>query len=112
MKLSTKTRYGLRALVMIAEHQEDGPVSIQRIAEAEDISSNYLVQLLSKLRGVGLLKSVRGPAGGFLLNVPPEKITVADVFKAVGEPMIIAHCHTHVGQGGLNHRTNEVEHQA
>ena len=93
MKLSTKTRYGLRALVIIALEEQEGPVSIQRIAEKEGISIKYLVQLLSKIRKAGVIKSVRGSKGGFLLNRPAKEITITDVFKAVGEIMTIAHCY-------------------
>ena len=68
MKLSTKGRYGLRAMVDLADHGEIAPVSISAISARQDISVSYLEQLLAKLRKAGLVKSVRGAQGGYILE--------------------------------------------
>ena len=82
MKLSTKTRYGLRALLELVR-QYDGrtPLSITDIASKENISERYLEQLFLKLRRDGLIESVRGPQGGYLLSRAPMEITVAEVVE-------------------------------
>ena len=81
MKLSTKSTYGLRAMVNIAMAKDKGAISIKEISEAEGISGVYLEQLLGKLRRRNLLKSVRGPAGGYILSREPSDITVGDIVK-------------------------------
>jgi Rrf2 family protein len=79
MKLSTKSTYGLRAMVNIALEHENGSVSVKEISKKERISSVYLEQLLNKLRRKKLVKSVRGPSGGYILSRSPDKITVKDI---------------------------------
>ena len=81
MKLSTKSTYGLRAMVNIAMAKDKGAVSINEIAAAEGISGVYLEQLLNKLRRKDLVKSVRGPSGGYILSRKPSAITVGDIVK-------------------------------
>jgi len=81
MKLSTKSTYGLRAMVNIAMAKDKSAVSIKEISKAEGISGVYLEQLLSKLRRRNILKSVRGPTGGYILSREPSDITVADIVK-------------------------------
>lgn len=83
MKLSTKGRYGLRALVDLAVHSETGPVSIQSIANRQEISVSYLEQLVGKMRRAGLVISVRGATGGYRLAKPPSEISVGDVLRAL-----------------------------
>ena len=83
MKLSTKGRYGLRALLDLAVHQEHGPVSIQSIAARQDISESYLEQIIGKLRKAGLVKSIRGAQGGYQLALEPGDISVGDVLRAL-----------------------------
>jgi len=83
MKLSTKSTYGLRAMVNIAMASDGGAVSIKDISKAERISSVYLEQLLNKLRRENLVKSVRGPSGGYMLFKSPARITVADIVRAL-----------------------------
>ncbi|MCQ2540557.1 MAG: Rrf2 family transcriptional regulator [Acetatifactor sp.] len=82
MKLSTKGRYGLRALVDLAVHDED-TVSIQSIAERQDISESYLEQLVRLLKKAGLVTSVRGAGGGYRLAKPVSEISVGDVLRAL-----------------------------
>ena len=74
MKLSTKGRYGLRAMVDLAVHSETGPVSIQSIANRQDISVSYLEQLVGKMRRAGLVTSVRGATGGYRLAKSPSAL--------------------------------------
>lgn len=79
MKLSTKSTYGLRAMVNIALKGEKDAVSIKEISVKEGISGVYLEQLLNKLRREDLVRSVRGPSGGYVLSKKPGKITVKDI---------------------------------
>ncbi|MCD8248430.1 MAG: Rrf2 family transcriptional regulator [Lachnospiraceae bacterium] len=83
MKLSTKGRYGLRAMVDLALYAEDGPVSIAAIAARQHISESYLEQLIAKLRRAGLVCSLRGAAGGYVPGRPAEEISVGDVLRAL-----------------------------
>ena len=81
VKLSTKSTYGLRAMVNIAMAKDKGAISIKEISEAEGISGVYLEQLLNKLRRKDLVRSVRGPSGGYILSRAPSAITVGDIVK-------------------------------
>lgn len=83
MKLSTKGRYGLRAIVDLAVNQQQGAVSISSIAARQSLSENYLEQLMSKLKKAGLICSVRGAQGGYVLAKEPEKISVGDILRAL-----------------------------
>ena len=83
MKLSTKGRYGLKAMVDLAIHSQDKHIALRHIAERQDISEHYLEQLIAVLRKAGLVKSIRGAQGGYSLAVPPEEITVGDILRAL-----------------------------
>ena len=83
MKISTKGRYGLRALIDVAEHGEDCPVSISSIASRQDISERYLEQLMAMLKKADLIQSVRGAGGGYVLAKKMEHISVGDVLRAL-----------------------------
>ncbi len=83
MKLSTKGRYGLRAMVDLAVHSEKEPVSIASIAARQSISESYLEQLIAKLKRAGLVGSVRGAGGGYIPSRKPEEISVGDVLRAL-----------------------------
>ena len=83
MKLSTKGRYGLRALIGLALYSENETVSIQSIARRQNISDSYLEQLMRKLRSAGLIVSVRGAQGGYKLARPANEISVGDVLRAL-----------------------------
>ena len=83
MKLSTKGRYGLRALIDLAVHDKDDAVSIQSIAERQDISESYLEQLVRLLKKAGLVTSVRGAGGGYRLAQAADSISVGDVLRAL-----------------------------
>lgn len=83
MKLSTKGRYGLRALIDLAQYSEAEPVSIGSIAERQNLSERYLEQLMSLLKKAGLIKSIRGAGGGYVLAKDPKEISVGDVLRAL-----------------------------
>lgn len=83
MKLSTKGRYGLRALIDLAQYCEKEPVSITSIAQRQGISERYLEQLMSKLKKAGLIKSIRGAGGGYVLDKDAADISVGDVLRAL-----------------------------
>jgi Rrf2 family iron-sulfur cluster assembly transcriptional regulator len=92
VKLTTKGRYAVMAMVDLAQHAEAGPVTIAAIAERQRISLSYLEQLFAKLRRGGLVKSVRGPGGGYVLNHPASETRIADVILAVDEPIKATRC--------------------
>ena len=83
MKLSTKGRYGLRALIDLAQYSENEPVSITSISDRQDISERYLEQLMAMLKKSGLVKSVRGAGGGYVLAKKMNEISVGDVLRAL-----------------------------
>ncbi len=92
MKLSTKTRYGTRFLIDLAEHYNEGPVQTGFIAERQGISVKYLEQIILPLRKANLIKSVRGRKGGHMLARPPEEIKMGEVLEVLEEGMDIASC--------------------
>jgi Rrf2 family cysteine metabolism transcriptional repressor len=83
MKISTKGRYGLRALIDLTIHSENGHVSLNSIAERQNISLNYLEQAFSALKKNGLIKSVKGAQGGYILADSPENITVYRILSVL-----------------------------
>lgn len=83
MKLSTKGRYGLKAMLDLAVHNSEGQVVLKNIAERQGISENYLEQLFSSLKKAGLVKSIRGSLGGYTLGDSPENISVGDILRAL-----------------------------
>lgn len=83
MKLSTKGRYGLRAMIDLARYSEEEPVSINSIAARQDISERYLEQLVSLLKRAGLVTSIRGAGGGYILSKDARKISVGDILRAL-----------------------------
>jgi Rrf2 family iron-sulfur cluster assembly transcriptional regulator len=87
MKLSTKGRYAMIALVDLAIEGQNGLVSLSEISDRQDISLNYLEQLFLKLRRAEIVSSVRGPGGGYKLAKAPDSIRVSEVLKAVDEDM-------------------------
>ena len=83
MKLSTKGRYGLRAMIDLARYSEEEPVSISSIAARQDISERYLEQLVGLLKKAGLVRSIRGATGGYVLARNVKEIYVGDVLRAL-----------------------------
>ena len=92
MRITTKGRYALRAVLQLSLQQEKKPVSIRTLSELENISAEFLEQIFFRLRKAGLIRSTRGPGGGFQLEKPLDQITVADVFIAVGEELHFSPC--------------------
>lgn len=92
MKLTTKGRYAVTAMLDLALHDGDGPVSLSDIAARQGISLSYLEQLFARLRKRGLVKSVRGPGGGYQLAREPGEIAVSDVIWAVDEMVDATRC--------------------
>ncbi len=100
MKLSTKGRYGLRALIDLAVHSGAEPVSITSISERQDLSERYLEQLMTKLKRAGLIQSIRGAGGGYLLAKKPEEISVGDVLRALEGNLDPVECSGFQEEGG------------
>lgn len=92
MKMSTKGRYAVMALIDIGTHSKGEPVSLAEIAERQDISQEYLEQLFGKLRKAKLVDSARGPGGGYRLARDPADIPVADIILAVDEELRVTRC--------------------
>ncbi|MDQ6960265.1 MAG: Rrf2 family transcriptional regulator [Mariprofundaceae bacterium] len=92
MRLTSKGRYAVSAMVDLTHHQGEGPVNLAAISERQFISLSDLEQLFRGLREGGLVKSVRGPGGGYLLNMDPADISVADTIRAVDEEIQATRC--------------------
>jgi len=92
MKLTTKGRFAVTAMLDLALHGADGPVTLAGISERQKISLSYLEQLFGKLRRRELVESVRGPGGGYHLARDAAQITVADIIRAVDEPIDSTQC--------------------
>ncbi len=105
MKLSTKGKYGVRAVFEIARNYGNGPITIKEIADRQGISFSYLEQILHKLGKAGLIDSVRGPAGGYLLARKPSKLTIGDIVRALEGPIALSHCL----EPGENEECNQAE---
>ncbi|HEX7965438.1 MAG TPA: Rrf2 family transcriptional regulator [Gammaproteobacteria bacterium] len=107
MKLTTKGRYAVTALLDLALHDGEGPVCLSEIAARQDISLPYLEQLFTRLRRSGLVASTRGPGGGYNLGKAPSEIPVADVIRAVDESFDATRCggerDCHGGKSCLTH---------
>ena len=83
LKLSTKGRYGLKAMLDLALNSPEGAVTIKSIAERQSLSENYLEQLFLSLRKANLIKSIRGAQGGYIITKDPKEITVGDILRAL-----------------------------
>jgi Rrf2 family cysteine metabolism transcriptional repressor len=92
MRISTRGRYALRAMVDLAQHGDRGPVSRQDIAERQEISADYLAQLFMPLQSAGLVEGVKGPGGGYRLIRDPSLISAEQVVRAVEGPVAVVHC--------------------
>jgi Rrf2 family iron-sulfur cluster assembly transcriptional regulator len=92
VKLSTKGRYAVMAMVDLASNSKGSPVALADIAERQEISLSYLEQLFAKLRKGGLVRSVRGPGGGYLLAHRVEDTRISDIILAVDEPIRATRC--------------------
>ena len=101
MKLTTKGRYAVTAMLDLAFHAGPGPVKLAEISARQGISLSYLEQLFTRLRKEGLVASTRGPGGGYALGRPAERIAIADVIMAVDESVDTTRC------GGLSNCHND-----
>ena len=92
MRLSTKGRYSVTAMLDLAIHDKAGPVTLADISQCQGISLSYLEQLFAKLRSSGLVKGVRGPGGGYRLAKPASEISIASIIAAVDESVDVTRC--------------------
>jgi Rrf2 family cysteine metabolism transcriptional repressor len=92
MRISTRGRYSLRAMVDVAQHSGNGPVSRQDIAERQEISADYVAQLFRHLQLAGLVEGVKGPGGGYRLARDARLIRAGDVVRVVEGPVAVVHC--------------------
>ena len=92
MRLSTRSRYGTRMMIELAEHYEDGPVQIGEIAARQGISVKYLEQLIIPLKKAGYVKSVRGRKGGHMLAKPPDEINVGEIVALLEGGINLSEC--------------------
>jgi len=100
MRLSTKGRYAVMAMADLASHDEAAkPVSLADISRRQEISLSYLEQLFAKLRRGGLVKSVRGPGGGYRLSRPAAELRISDIIVAVDEPIAATRCESGSSKG-------------
>ncbi|MFD0048215.1 cysteine metabolism transcriptional regulator CymR [Actinomycetes bacterium NPDC127524] len=87
MRISTKGRYGLTIMIELAKKHGEGPTSLKSIANAHDLSEHYLEQLIAPLRNAGLVRSIRGAYGGYVLGRDPKEITSGDIIRVLEGPI-------------------------
>lgn len=92
MRISSKIRYGARAVLELASHYGEGPIDLKEIARKEDISLKYLEQVIIPLRTAGLVKSIRGSKGGYSLAKPPSEISLSDLVEVLDGPIDLIEC--------------------
>jgi Rrf2 family protein len=92
MKLSTKARYGVKAMMELAIHYLKGPIQLKIIAKNQKISKKYLEQLFIPLKAHGLIRSIRGPSGGYVLTKHPSKIYLKEVIRLLEGPFVFSEC--------------------
>ena len=92
MRLSTKGRYAVTAMLDLAIHDKSGPVTLNDISQCQGISLSYLEQLFARMRRNGLVEGVRGPGGGYRLSAPANQITIAQIISAVDEKVDATRC--------------------
>ncbi len=112
MRLSTKGRYAVMAMVDLANcsAKKGRPVSLADIAERQEISLSYLEQLFGKLRRCGLVKSVRGPGGGYQLSRSYEDLRISDIITAVDEPLSATRCRGGSAEGCHHDKSRCITH--
>jgi Rrf2 family cysteine metabolism transcriptional repressor len=92
MKLSTRTRYAVRAILELAEQFGNGPLQTRVIAKHQEISIKYLEQIMSAMKSAGIIRSQRGAKGGYVLSQPPEKIKLSEIFDIFEGPVVTVEC--------------------
>ena len=110
MRFSTKTRYGTRAVLDIAMHGGNGPITLNDIAKRQDVSKKYIGHIVNQLMAAGILESVRGPHGGYLLARPAKKIRLGEIIRALDGSMAPVRCVEKPGFCGRSNRcaTQEI----
>jgi Rrf2 family transcriptional regulator, iron-sulfur cluster assembly transcription factor len=92
MILTTKARYAVMAVIEIADNKNNQPVSLLTISKKQEISLSYLEQIFSHLKKSAIVKSIKGPGGGYVLGKNRNEITIAEIIKAIGEPIKMTRC--------------------
>ncbi len=92
LRLSTKGQYGVRAMYEIARGYSRGPITIKEISERQDVSVAYLEQILNTLRKAGIINSVKGPGGGYVLSKDPDSISIGAILRELEGPVAITSC--------------------
>lgn len=92
MKLSTRTRYGIRAIIELAQYDGKRPLQLKTIADRQEISVKYLEQLMGLLRAAGFVRSVRGSRGGYILGRQPDQIRISEIFRCLEGPVTTTEC--------------------
>lgn len=110
MKLNTKGRYAVMAVTDLARHAVERPVSLADIAARQEISLSYLEQLFARLRRAGIVKSVRGPGGGYRLARTMAETRIAEIILAVDEPIKATRCNPETRKGCLTQNTRCITH--
>jgi len=112
VKLSTKGRYAVMAMVDLAHYTSEfsKPVSLADVAERQEISLSYLEQLFGKLRRKGLVKSVRGPGGGYLLSRDSNELRISDIIMAVDEQLTATRCKPNTAEGCRDDKSRCITH--
>ncbi|HVL77449.1 MAG TPA: Fe-S cluster assembly transcriptional regulator IscR [Noviherbaspirillum sp.] len=112
MRLTTKGRFAVTAMIDLALRQDNGPVTLSGISQRQEISLSYLEQLFGKLRRHEIVDSVRGPGGGYMLARRAQDVTVADIIIAVDEPIDATQCggKENCGSGSHEHGTRCMTH--
>tara|TARA_Y100001958_G_scaffold57506_1_gene38692 strand:- start:237 stop:662 length:426 start_codon:yes stop_codon:yes gene_type:complete len=110
MKLTTKGRYAVMAMADLALFKDKGPTSLTDISLRQNISLAYLEQIFLKLKNNNLVKSVRGPKGGYVLEIPPEQIKILNIISAVDEKVKTLNCKKESKKGCNNKFTKCITH--
>jgi Rrf2 family iron-sulfur cluster assembly transcriptional regulator len=109
MRITTKGRYALRAVITLAKTSQSKPVSIRELAQTEEISPEFLEQIFFRLKKTGMITSTRGPGGGFRLNRDPKEITLNDILQAAGESTEFTPCIPLNGQYGSKANCKRID---
>lgn len=100
MRLSARGEYGVRAMIHLALNYNEGPVPLSKVASSEEISHQFLEQIFVLLRRGGLIKSVRGVKGGYMLALPPHEVCVGDIIRVLEGPIAPVDCVSEDGGDG------------
>ena len=110
MNLTTKGRYAVMAMVDLAMYSNQAPITLAEIAERQNITSNYLEQIFMKLRKKGLVQSVRGPGGGYMIAIDAADIKISDIVDAVDESIKMTRCNSGKSNGCMHGKVKCVTH--